>query len=527
MSVVGYLRYWLSGTGTPLQVIDFVPESDSIRQWADTFPWEALVDAIEVSFAERFPKKSNRGRRPVPIRVLLALELLKPELGASDDDICRRLRTDFAIMYACGLRDYQINPDQSHFVLPETLCEFRRRFDEPLMDELIAIQAAAAMDAGLVSPAHLVVDTFPCEQGSQRVTDATTLYNAQKKTLELIARLTQQCSGRQTQLQCQVQTLGHDLRKVMRSFGRSCRGQGRVFVKLVRQTEEQLLERGETIEAFGLQALKRLQVTPKLSESQRERLTSELTTALSHHEQIRKQSKRLTQGKKLSHFKVVNAYDPTIAPIVKGKSNCPTQFGRKPGIISEPATGFIFANLTPEGNPYDANYVLPLVDKVEAAAKRLQRCPKSPIHSVAGDMGINDPVLRQALHERQILTVGIPKTVVPIEPNPSPEEVLNILDEANLNRQRTPHQVHLACMSGYSRPVVESHIASLLSRGAGQVRYKGLEGAIIQQGMTVMAHNGAVLVRIDQRKLSKRAQKFRRLMRLKTSKANKINHSKN
>jgi len=49
------------------------------------------------------------------------------------------------------------------------------------MDELIAIQAAAAMDEGLVSPAPLLVDTFPSEQGSQRVTDATTLYKAQKK----------------------------------------------------------------------------------------------------------------------------------------------------------------------------------------------------------------------------------------------------------------------------------------------------------------------------------------------------------
>jgi hypothetical protein len=73
------------------------------------------------------------------------------------------------------------NPAQAHFVLPTTLCEFRARIDEPLMDELIAIQAAAAMEEGLVSPAHLVVDTFPCEQGSQRVTDATTLYKAQKK----------------------------------------------------------------------------------------------------------------------------------------------------------------------------------------------------------------------------------------------------------------------------------------------------------------------------------------------------------
>jgi hypothetical protein len=181
MRLVRYLQYWLSGSGTPLQVTDFVPKTHPIRQWADTFPWVALVSAIEQSFDTRVPKKSLRGRRPVPLRVLFALELLKHELGASDEEICHRLRTDFAVMYACGLRAYQVNPSQAHFVLPETLCEFRGRIDEALMDELLAIQAGAAIDEGLVSPSHLVIDTFPSEQGSQRVTDATTLYKAQKK----------------------------------------------------------------------------------------------------------------------------------------------------------------------------------------------------------------------------------------------------------------------------------------------------------------------------------------------------------
>jgi hypothetical protein len=181
MGLVHYLQHWLSGTGAPLHVADFVPDTHPLRQWADTFPWPALVAAIEHSFAQRFPPRSPRGRRPVPIRVLLALELLKHELGGSDEDICHRLRTDFAVMYACGLREYQAPRSQEHFVLPETLCEFRGRIDEALMDELIALQAAAAMEEGLVSPAHLVIDTFPCEQGSQRVTDATTLYKAQKK----------------------------------------------------------------------------------------------------------------------------------------------------------------------------------------------------------------------------------------------------------------------------------------------------------------------------------------------------------
>ena len=313
----------------------------------------------------------------------------------------------------------------------------------------------------------------------------------------------------------------------MRSFGRSCRGQGKVFVKLVRQTEQQLLDVGETISTLAQQAQASLQQTTTLSETQRTRLSEHLSTAVRHHEQLRKQSKQLTHGRKLAHCKVVNAYDPTIAPIIKGKSNCPAQFGRKPGIISEPATGYIFANLTPKGNPSDESYVLPLIDKVEQAIGRVQQGPKRSIHSLAGDLGVNDPVLRQALHERHILSVGIPKTVAPINPHPSAQEVLDILNEAGLNRKRTPHQVHLACASGYSRPVVESHIATLLSRGAGTVRYKGLEGAVVQQGMTVMSYNGAVLVRIRQQKMTKRAQKFRRLLGLKSPKVSKIKQEKN
>jgi hypothetical protein len=183
MRLVRSLQHWLSGTGPRLQVANFVPDTHPIRQWADTFPWAPLVATVEQSFAKRFPQRAPCGRASVAIRVLLALELLKHELGASDEDICHRLRTDFAVMYACGLQEYQAPRSQAHFVLPETLSEFRGRIDEALMDELIAIQAAAAMEEGLVSPAHLVVETFPCEQGSQRVTDVTTLDKAQQKPL--------------------------------------------------------------------------------------------------------------------------------------------------------------------------------------------------------------------------------------------------------------------------------------------------------------------------------------------------------
>jgi hypothetical protein len=313
----------------------------------------------------------------------------------------------------------------------------------------------------------------------------------------------------------------------MRRFGRQCRGQGKVLLRLVRDTEACLLDIGQPVIALAQTAQASLESAMPLDAARRQRLATALSEALSAHEHIAKQSRRLIHGKRLGHCKIVNAYDPTIAPIVKGKSNCPAQFGRKPGLISEPTAGFIFAMQAPVGNPIDASYVLPLVAKVQDACKRVKTPHRLAIHSVAGDLGVNDATVRQVLHEQGILTVGIPQTIAPINPKPTPQEVLDLLNAAGLNRQRTPYQVQLACACGYSRPVVESHIASLLCRGAGRIRYKGPQGAVVQIGMTAMAHNGAALVRIRQHRLSKRAQKFRRLLRLRYCNVNQFNEPKN
>ena len=109
---------------------------------------------------------------------------------------------------------------------------------------------------------------------------------------------------------------------------------------------------------------------------------------------------------------------------------------------------------------------------------------------------------------------------------PTPEDIRQMLTEAGLHGKRTPHQVQLACACGYSRPIVESLIASLLGRGAARLTYKGQRGAIVQMGMTVMAHNAATVVRIQHNRLSKRAQKFRRLLRLQRHNPNEFNVSK-
>jgi hypothetical protein len=127
---------------------------------------------------------------------------------------------------------------------------------------------------------------------------------------------------------------------------------GTVFVTLVRQTETQLLALGAQVLPLVRAAQQRLHEAPALSDDQRTRLHTQLTAALEAHHRIAHQSRRLIQGKPLAHGKIVNAYAPTIAPICKGKSNCPAQFGRKPGILAEPAAGFI-VSLECDQNPWD------------------------------------------------------------------------------------------------------------------------------------------------------------------------------
>jgi hypothetical protein len=174
----------------------------------------------------------------------------------------------------------------------------------------------------------------------------------------------------------------------------------------------------------------------------------------------------------------------------------------------------VFAARLPVGNPADVSYVLPLVEQVQTACAKVTTRPTPTIHSLAGDLAVNDATLREQLHAHGILTVGIPRTVEPLSPTPSPDAIDERLTSADLHGTRTPRQVQLACAAGYSRPVVESIIASVLSRGAGQLRYKGWHGACVQLTMAVMAHNAATLRRIRHGRLTTRAQKFRRLLHL-------------
>ena len=76
----------------------------------------------------------------------------------------------------------------------------------------------------------------------------------------------------------------------MRGFGRQCRGQGTVFVTLVRRTEKPLLDLGGSLATWAQEAQDLLHQTSHLDEARRGRLLRDLTAASEAHRHITKQS---------------------------------------------------------------------------------------------------------------------------------------------------------------------------------------------------------------------------------------------
>jgi hypothetical protein len=327
-------------------------------------------------------------------------------------------------------------------------------------------------------------------------------------------------------LQRDAQQVHQQLKKVMRTFGRQCRGQHRTLVQWVRQTERQLLEVGQPVGSLALCAALYLQEDSSVENHQQQRLQAHLRQAAQHYEQIEQQSRRLIHGHPLPHAKIVNPYDRTIAPIIKGKSNAPVQFGKKPGIMAEMATGFIFGLHLPHGNPDDASYVPPLIEAVDAAIQAVGRSgkPKIKIQSLAGDLAFRPDTVRQPLHARGILTTGIPSTTDPLPRNASAQQVRAIQQSMPFPHIPSDHQVRVATACGYSRPFVESLITQLAGRGGTHLKYKGHRGAVIQVSTAILAHNAATLTRILQNRLTPRAQRYRRWFRLRSPKPLKNNN---
>ena len=311
-------------------------------------------------------------------------------------------------------------------------------------------------------------------------------------------------------LQPPAQARHQTLPQVRHGLGRHGRGHGPGLGTRVRQTAPPVLDLGGGLATGSQEATALLPQAPHRREAPRQRRWGDLEAARAAPRQIAPHAPRLTHGKKRGPGHIVQAYAPPMAPLSPGKSHGPAQCGRHIGLRSAPVSGLRLAPRVPTGQPREPRAGWPMRDKGPQASALVTSPTRWPLHALGGERGGNDAARRHALPARGMLPVGMPTPVEPRTPVPSPADVRDRLNGSGFHRMRPPHPVPLACASGSRRPGVERHRATLMSRGADHVRDKGLEGAGVQSGMTVIAPNGAVLVRLCPQRLSKRGQKCRR-----------------
>ena len=313
----------------------------------------------------------------------------------------------------------------------------------------VAIQAAAAMNEGLVSPAHLLVDTF--RRTGQPTRDGPPRCIKRKKSLHLVAHISAQAPPapphkrsppRSTNAQDQRRSAPSRPGNVSSSWAphRNAAGRSAGHATLAQEARQTLQQATHARHYPGA-------LTRDLSAAQ-ERINRSAPNATADARQTGVTIKRQATIPPCSHQ--------------KGKSK-PAQ-GGSPAPLRADRRLYLLPG--PPGQPR-----IPAMVPCSTTSKRLSNDSAGP----------NDPPsIRWPGSRRQrpcppsgaaragILSVGIPKTIAP-SPRISAPEIL-AGSSSRLNRQQSPPG-QLACACGDSRPVVESH-RPVSSRAAPTDRYK-------------------------------------------------------
>jgi hypothetical protein len=230
----------------------------------------------------------------------------------------------------------------------------------------------------------------------------------------------------------------------LRRGGRQCRGLGHGFVTLGRPTATPGLARGPPVLARARAAPVGRHGAPPRAEDPQARRETQRTAALQAPHRSAHPSRRLTPGTALPHGQSVQADEPPMAPRGHGQRPGPAPLGRTPGLMAEPAAGWIVALQRPVGPPRAASAGEPRLGTGAPAMARVGTRPAPALHARAGALALTDAARREAVPARGLRTVGRPRTVAPLPPSPTPEDVVRILDEADWHHSRTPSQVHRA-----------------------------------------------------------------------------------
>ena len=366
---------------------------------ASRLPWDKMELAVAPQFAhkERPLKQSdetidlagavvrisdgtasNAGRPRLPLRLMIALTLLKNSFDLSDEELVQRFAENVYWQHFAGFEYFEPRPpcDATH------IGRFRTTLGEAGLEELLSATIHTAVDVGAIKKTEfkrVIVDTTVQEKAIAHPVDSRLLEIARRKVVAAAKRcaivLKQTFATEGKTLQRQAGGYAHA--KQFKRLRRVVKRQRTILGILIRETQRKMS--ASTDNALAL---------------------TSLNTWLERAERIRTQQRH-------DKNKLYALHAPEVECIGKGKARKPYEFGVKVSVVVTHKQGLLVGARSFTGNPYDGHI---LSAQMEQSAILLQDLNVSPKQAVV-DLGFRGKDVDLANPDLEIIHRGRIKTM--------------------------------------------------------------------------------------------------------------------
>ena len=366
---------------------------------ASRLPWDKMELAVAPQFAhkERPLKQSdetidlagavvrisdgtasNAGRPRLPLRLMIALTLLKNSFDLSDEELVQRFAENVYWQHFAGFEYFEPRPACD----ATQIGRFRTTLGEAGLEELLSATIHTAVDVGAIKKTEfkrVIVDTTVQEKAIAHPVDSRLLEIARRKVVAAAKRcaivLKQTFATEGKTLQRQAGGYAHA--KQFKRLRRVVKRQRTILGILIRETQRKMS--ASTDNALAL---------------------TSLNTWLERAERIRTQQRH-------DKNKLYALHAPEVECIGKGKARKPYEFGVKVSVVVTHKQGLLVGARSFTGNPYDGHI---LSAQMEQSAILLQDLNVSPKQAVV-DLGFRGKDVDLANPDLEIIHRGRIKTM--------------------------------------------------------------------------------------------------------------------
>ena len=427
-NIMHYTHDYCQGNIFNFKFLGFDLENHPLVAMTDKIEWDSIIDLVQTLY-------SIKGRNSKSIRMMIGLEISKTYYRISDQETVNMLKTNTAVMYACGFTGI---PEAKEIPDSSSMTKFRNRLTPEIMYSISLLS---------VQPA---INKLPMRRRSQVCSDTTCLpanikYPTDVGLLGTVAK--------------KIIKVAKDINK--KGFSIILRGKKELkkklngFIKKNKKDKEEIIKIRKLLIDFSKRTIAKIKKVPV-------KLTKGYKTVIATAEEIlEQQTELLKEGVKRVKNRIVSFYEKKVRSIYRGKLNATNEFGKKASLMVVGRSVIIPKPLSYEN--YSDTEV------VESDIKCFKEIIGRQMKEYSGDRGLHSPKNHKILKE-----LGIKDGIHYKGKKPKGATILP---------KQTIKRLHGA------RQSVEGKIGTLKTRwGCGRIPYK-TDNTEVRWGFGIFLHN--------------------------------------